>query len=444
MTKYIEKIRLVNGVNYKINTVPGGGSKGQVLTKSGSERHELEWVTPEVYDDTELVNQVQSLQGTKADKESVYTKEQVDSLFQDYEVPSEFITEAELAAELDNYALFTEIPVNISELENDAEYITIKDVEAKNYLVSTNIEGKADKSQVYTKSEIDGKLTGAFHYKGNVNTVTDLPNNAQQGDVYNDLATGANYAFNGTEWDKLSETIDLSIFYTKTETDNKFTTLNEVNSQGFLKQDSLTDYAKISQIPTDFYTQEQINIKLAGKSDIEHTQSTNSIDTLIGYIKDKSGSLSVDDTLNEALSKLECGLDSKQQVGDYALNSNIPTNISQLNNDLGYITDIPEYYVTEEQLQLKGYVTDVSNKQNVLTAGSNIEIKNDTISCTLSVPENDNITIQVTDNSKLQTVATKTLNDIIKFDWIGTLAEYEADLENGTITDNTVCFVTDD
>lgn len=75
--KYIEKIQMANGDSYSINTVPQGGTVGQVLTKSGEDRDSLEWVTPEVYDDTEVVQDIEALQSNKADKDSVYTKEEV-------------------------------------------------------------------------------------------------------------------------------------------------------------------------------------------------------------------------------------------------------------------------------------------------------------------------------------------------------------------------------
>ena len=41
----------------------------------------------------------------------------------------------------------------ITELENNANFITIQDVEAKNYLVAADIAGKADKDNVYTKTD---------------------------------------------------------------------------------------------------------------------------------------------------------------------------------------------------------------------------------------------------------------------------------------------------
>lgn len=70
----------------------------------------------------------------------------------------------------------------------------------------TVLAGKADASSVYTKTEIDGKLTNAYIYKGSVATVSDLPSSGvENGWVYNVEASGMNYAWNGSEWDALGE-----------------------------------------------------------------------------------------------------------------------------------------------------------------------------------------------------------------------------------------------
>ena len=57
-------------------------------------------------------------------------------------------------------------------------------------------------------------LSTAYKYCGTVDTYDDLPTDAEQGDVYNVDDTGANYAWTGSEWDKLSETVDLSAYAT--------------------------------------------------------------------------------------------------------------------------------------------------------------------------------------------------------------------------------------
>ena len=98
------------------------------------------------------------------------------------------------------------------------------------------INGKADSAttlagygieDAYTKTEIDGKLSGAFHYKGMVDYYTELTakTDAQQGDVYIVRYTGtsgttplnAEYAWTGEAWEEFGAIIDLSGYATKSE-----------------------------------------------------------------------------------------------------------------------------------------------------------------------------------------------------------------------------------
>lgn len=71
-----------------------------------------------------------------------------------------------------------------------------------------------DLSSYAKKTDVEA----AIHYKGIKNTVSDLPTTGSViGDMWNVKSTGANYAWDGTAWDKLSENIDLSGLLTKTE-----------------------------------------------------------------------------------------------------------------------------------------------------------------------------------------------------------------------------------
>lgn len=66
----------------------------------------------------------------------------------------------------------------------------------------------------YTKAEVDAKVSSVYKFKGSVSTYNSLPRAATTGDVYNVTDTGANYAWDGSKWDKLSETIDLTAYAT--------------------------------------------------------------------------------------------------------------------------------------------------------------------------------------------------------------------------------------
>ena len=78
---------------------------------------------------------------------------------------------------------------------------------------------------VYNKEEIDSIVASSFHYKGSVATENDLPTeNNKIGDVWNILNTGSNFAWDGTTWDNLAGVVDLSNYYSKTETNNLLNT----------------------------------------------------------------------------------------------------------------------------------------------------------------------------------------------------------------------------
>lgn len=64
---------------------------------------------------------------------------------------------------------------------------------------------------VYTKTEIDQKLTGAMNYKGTVSAISNLPaSNNSTGDVYHVTADGSEWAWNGSAWEEMGTAIDLS------------------------------------------------------------------------------------------------------------------------------------------------------------------------------------------------------------------------------------------
>lgn len=56
----------------------------------------------------------------------------------------------------------------------------------------------------------------------------------------------------------------------------------------------------------------------------------------------------------------------------------------------------------------------------------------------------DNLTINTNANQELQNIAELTKDGTIKYDWIGTLEEYNIAVQDGIITDTTICYITDD
>lgn len=96
--------------------------------------------------------------------------------------------------------------------------------------VKTLQSDKANKSDVYTKDEVNGLVSSVYKYKGTVATYSALPTaDRAVGDVYNveaadeanGIKAGDNVAWNGTGWDILSGTVDLTAYALKTDLDGK-------------------------------------------------------------------------------------------------------------------------------------------------------------------------------------------------------------------------------
>lgn len=112
-------------------------------------------------------------------------------------------------------------------------------------------------TDAYTKTEIDGKLTGAMQIKGSVDTYASLPTSPAKGDTYlvktadpsHGVEAGEMVMWDGSAWQDMGGSVDLSGYYTKTETDTKLN--NKV------------DKVSGKQLSTNDYTTDEKN-KLAG------------------------------------------------------------------------------------------------------------------------------------------------------------------------------------
>lgn len=66
-------------------------------------------------------------------------------------------------------------------------------------------------TDAYTKTEVDGLVSGVFHYKGTKATVSTLPSSGNvTGDVWHITADGSEYAWDGSTWQELGTATDLS------------------------------------------------------------------------------------------------------------------------------------------------------------------------------------------------------------------------------------------
>lgn len=148
--------------------------------------------------------------------------------------PSDYTVDIDLTT----YAKTSDIPINVSQLANDAGYVTpetinvpIKTITVNGSLLTPDehknvvIEVPTKTSQLtndltfQTKTQLDEAiataLSSVYRYAGSVENRTLLPTENQKvGDVYNLQDTGMNTAWDGEKWNDLGTTIDLSIYAT--------------------------------------------------------------------------------------------------------------------------------------------------------------------------------------------------------------------------------------
>ena len=153
---------------------------------------------------------------------------------------------------------------------------------------------------------------------------------------------------------KLMGNLDLSNYYTKAEVD-----------------DLLAD-TDLSIDMADYYDKATIDNLLAKKANVSHAHSYNDL-------TDKPSIPSIDGLATKK--ELTDGLATKanvshthdqyltehQDLSDYALKTElptVPTKVSELANDSGFIKSIPSEYITETELSAKSYATEtfVTNK----------------------------------------------------------------------------------
>lgn len=173
----------------------------------------------------------------------------------------------------------------------------------------------------------DSASATIYKFKGSVASKKDLPSTTENGDVYNVEDTGSNYAFTGSSWDKLSENIDLKPYLTKEEAESIF-------------------YQKQAWIDST------LGIKSAEENAVKNA--------LVGTISGEES------TFSSAINKLDNAIVNNTTTLDQKANkTELPTKTSELTNDSGFITEIPSEYITETELNEKGYLTehqDISGK----------------------------------------------------------------------------------
>ena len=236
----------------------------------------------------------------------------------------------------------------------------------------TALDLKADKSDTYTKAEIDGKLSASMHFKGTVvnKDALDDITNPEIGDMYNVLDTGSNYAWDGTQWDKLSETIDLSDYATITYVDGQIsseaTARQNADAQ---KVDKVTTASRVygtdengDQTTYDFNALGKVDdVKVNGTSVVTDKVANITLGTMATEDKDNYSTKAVADTLYADIAY-------EQTIDNHIADKNNPHEVTKEQVGLGNVdntSDLDKPISTATQTALDNKVDEVTTANKV-------------------------------------------------------------------------------
>ena len=143
-------------------------------------------------------------------------------------------------------------------------------------------------------------------------------------------------------------TVDLSNYYTKTEVNALIP-----DTSGFALKSEIPDVSKfITEIPSEYITEEELNAKgyLTEHQSLEGYALKTDIPDVSGFAL-KSELPSIEGLATETYVEEKIAAIPEVDLTDYALKSEIP-DVS------GFLTEIPAEYVTESELNAKGYLTE--------------------------------------------------------------------------------------
>ena len=187
-------------------------------------------------------------------------------------------------------------------------------------------QGKTLKTLV---DDLKASVAAALDYKGTKDTYDDLPTEGnKKGDVWNVVGAhgttpaGTNYAWDGTTWDPLGGTIDLSGYYTKTQVDAAISTAKtELEAADTALEGQITTVTnqlnnKVDKVEgSDLISDTDLNQIRTNKSNIENLQTSveGKQEALtegqaISITEENVIDVKLDSTSDEALSKSAEGL----------------------------------------------------------------------------------------------------------------------------------------
>ena len=222
------------------------------------------------------------------------------------------------------------IPTQTSELVNDSNYVT----ENKISEIKEELNNKADISDLHqhTNKEVLDGITA--------NKVTSWDNKSDFSGSYNDLTNKPSIPT------KTSELVNDSNFAMKTDLNSK---VDKVEGKSLISDTEIERLANVTN-----YDDTEIKEELNNKANLSDLHQHDNKAVLDGITEAKV--ISWD---NKS--------DFSGSYNDLTNKPNIPTKTSQLTNDSSFLTSVPSEYITETELEAKGYLTEHQSLSNYAT-----------------------------------------------------------------------------
>ena len=303
----------------------------------------IEGLATETYVTNAIANAQLGGGDTNIDLSGYATKEELSAKADKEHTHEEYLTEHQ---DISHLATKTELNTKADEehthsqylTEIPSEYITEEELNAKNYLTEhQDISHLALKSELFNKDYND--LT-------NKPTIPSIEGLATETFVRNEIA---NAQLGGD-----SGEVDLSGYATKDELSAKADVDDIPTNVSQLTNDS----GYITSIPSEYVTETELGEKgyLTSHQDISHLATKEEL-----FSKDYN-----DLTNKPSIPSIE-GLATEDYVNGAIEDIVIPTKVSDLTNDSNFISSIPSEYITETELDGKGYLTSHQNISHLAT-----------------------------------------------------------------------------
>lgn len=262
---------------------------------------------------------------SKANAEDVYTKTECDDKFAEQTVLTESLEQK--ADKIDTY--------NKSEVDAIKQELQDTNTQLDSKIDTTKQEIESKLQNIYTKEEVDSKISSVYVYKGSVDTEASLPQQDNKiGDTYNVTDTGYNFTWDGTKWDNLGGTIDLSSYITSEQAEQIYATKAE-----------LEDKADVSDIPTQLPNPNALTLNFNGEQIFNYNGSSEVTEDLIVNAEVLSMSEIDETTIAQKITQLE------DKIPEEPVFVNIP--IRSLKDQVYDKSEIFRWFNVDDEIGLK-------------------------------------------------------------------------------------------